>query len=45
MENVPEEITPENFWDKDLEEIEAVFLPEETKITDLPIVLDDRILP
>ncbi len=31
------EINADNFWTTDLEDIESVFLPEGTKITDLPI--------
>lgn len=36
-------ITKNNFWNTDLEDIEAVFLPKGKKITDLPTVLDNRV--
>lgn len=32
-----------NFWDTDLEEVEAVFLAKGKKITDLPRTLDERV--
>jgi hypothetical protein len=32
-----------NFWNTDLEDVEAVFLPKDKKITDLPTTLDKRI--
>jgi len=32
-----------NFWNTDLEDVEAVFLPKGKKITDLPTTIDDRI--
>jgi len=36
-------ITKNNFWNTDLEDIEALFLPKGKKITDLPTVLDNRV--
>ena len=30
-------LTKDNFWDTDLEDIEATFLKKGTKITDLPV--------
>ena len=38
-------ITKNNFWNTDLKDIEASFLPKNTKITDLPTILDDRVPP
>ena len=38
-------ITKNNFWNTDLKDIEALFLPKGKKITDLPTVLDNRIPP
>lgn len=32
-----------NFWDTDLEDVEAVFLPLGKKITDLPTTIDERV--
>lgn len=32
-----------NFWNTDLEDVEATFLPKGKKITDLPTTLDERI--
>ena len=32
-----------NFWNTDLEDVEAVFLPKNKKITDLKTTQDDRI--
>ncbi|GFO76090.1 hypothetical protein BPLS_P3679 [Bathymodiolus platifrons methanotrophic gill symbiont] len=36
-------LTANNFWNTDLEDVEAVFLPKGMKITDLPVTLDERI--
>ncbi|MEA1953053.1 MAG: hypothetical protein U9O24_01500 [Campylobacterota bacterium] len=38
-------ITKNNFWNTDLKDIEASFLPKDKKITDLPTVLDNRVPP
>jgi len=32
-----------SFWDTDLTNIEATFLPKGKKITDLPVMLDSRV--
>jgi len=36
-------LNEDNFWDTDLEDIEAIFLPKGKKITDLPTTLDERV--
>lgn len=37
------QINIQNFWDTDLESLEAVFLIDGNKITDLPTNLDNRV--
>jgi hypothetical protein len=36
-------VTADNFWDTDLEDIESTFLKKGAKITDLPVVIDERL--
>ncbi|ORU95112.1 MAG: hypothetical protein A6F71_10640 [Cycloclasticus sp. symbiont of Poecilosclerida sp. M] len=36
-------LNADNFWDTDLQDVEAVFLPKGKKITDLPTTLDNRV--
>lgn len=35
----------DTFWNTDLDEIEAAFLPDGIKITDLPVCFDNRVPP
>ena len=36
-------LNAQNFWERDLEDVESVFLQKGEKITDLPSSLDDRV--
>jgi len=39
------QVTGDTFWSSDLEDIEAVFLGNKTKVTDLPVKLNNNVPP